>query len=347
MKTMNKLYTLCVALPLILISIAAPAQDASLYEQAVPVPDDSEQSLISGRRDAMAAVLVKVSAERGVAANAAVGAALDKAADYVPRYGFRTAGAGGLALWAAFDPAAIDRLLASVGASQWRGARPDALVWLISKGPDGLLVEASDGGSAVVEVLQRRAGERGLQVVLPMRDLEDRQALSAAALWANETVAVRAASQRYRVGLVMVGRMEQGADGLWSGRWTVYQGTERRDWSNSAASRADLVAAAVDWNADSLSAVYAGGGSGGGGGSMVLRVGGLGSFGDYLRVSSYLQRLGAVASVRPLRLSSDSAEFDLGLAGSRQGLQRILALEGVLAQEATADGGGADYRLLR
>jgi hypothetical protein len=347
MKTMNMLYAICAALPLMLISAVLPAQDSSLYEQAVPVPDDSEQSLIRGRRDAMAAVLVKVSGDRGVTTNAAGGAALDKAGDYVTRYGFRSAEGGGVGLWAAFDPVAIDGLLASAGASQWRGARPDALVWLISKGSDGLVVEASDGGSAVVQALQQRAGDRGLQVVLPMLDLEDQQTLSTEALWVNDTAVVRAASQRYRVGLVIVGRMEQGADGQWSGRWTVYQGTERRDWSNRAASRAELVSAAVDWNADSLTAVYAGGGTGVGGGSMALRVGGLASFGDYLRVSSYLQRLGPVAAVHPRRLSDDSVEFDLNLAGSRQGLQRILALEGVLAQDAAVDGGEADYRLLR
>lgn len=340
-------------LPLLLAAAYSSAQDLTLYEHSVAVADDSEQTLVSARRDAMEAVLLKVSGERGVTANAALSDALGHAQDYVARYGFRRAerGAAQLYLWAAFDAAAINGLLASAGLSEWRGARPDSLVWLIVQGPGGPVIEGSEGDSTVIQALRGRAEERGLKAVVPLLDLQDQRALSVSDLWGNSPDAIRSASARYRVGVILVGRMEQTSAGQWSGQWTVYQGGESRNWRNSAATPEALAVAAMDWHADSLTAVYSGGGArmvgGATGGSMLLRVGGLGAFSDYLRVSRYLQGLSPVAGVQPIRLSGDLGEFDLRLAGSREGLQRLLSLEGMLAPVAAGAGGGAEYRLVR
>lgn len=353
---------------LALLWLAQPtlAQAEGLYEQAVVVPDDSEQSLVQGRRDAMAAVLVKVSGSTAAASSSTLREALDRAADYASRHGFRRAGPDGaqLQLWAAFDPPAIDALLAAAGLPQWRGDRPETLVWLVT-GPSvaGPSMDPADNDE-VLQALKARADARGLALVVPLFDLQDQRALSAEQLWAGDGDAVRAASARYRPGLVLVGRLTPGVD-RWSGQWTLYQGDERRDWQNSAADGAALAEAAMDWQADGLAALYAAPGAGGGSSGERLSVGGLRNFGDFLRVTDYLARSSQVNAVRLTRIHQDVAEFSLDLSGSPAALRRLLSLEGVLAAVpaglGTAPGpaGGAghpggsaagdsvDYRLMR
>lgn len=341
-------------LALLWVVTPVSAQDSSLYEQGVAVQDDSEQSLLSARKEAMAAVLVKVSGERGVTANAAVAEALRHAEDYVARYGFRRGDDGQLQLWAAFEQNAINDLLTSAGLAKWRGARPDTLVWLVTQGPDGLVVDGVEGDTAALLALRGQAAERGLPLVTPLLDLQDQRALSAEQLWSNDADAIRSASARYAAPVILVGRVRSGSAG-WSGQWTVYQGSERRDWQNRAASSEELVQAAMDWQADGLAAVYVGAGAGiaaGGGAATlgeVLTVGGLQSFGDYLRVSQYFERSSQVTAVRLTQMRADTAEFTLDLAGSPDALRRVLTLEGVLVPTMAAGtgGDGADYRLSR
>lgn len=344
-------FTSLMALFLLLSAALSFAQDRSLYEDSIAVEDDSDQSLVSARREAMEAVLVKVSGSRDVLASDGIRAALRDAETYTTRYGFQAgsgADAGQLYLWAAFDPAAIDALLAAEGQSQWRGRRPDTLVWLVTDTGSERVIEGADGDTALLQSLRQEAAKRGLKVLVPLFDLQDQRAISASDLWGDFPTAVTAASARYPAGVVLVGRMQQQGD-KWVGNWSVYQGGGRQDWENRAASRQALVASALEYHADRLSSLYAGpADSGAAAGSTVLQVSGVTSLQDYLRVTSYLQNLGVVASVWPLSMQGDQVEFNLNLEGSVQGLQRVLSLEGVLSALPGSESGAAlpAYQLL-
>lgn len=351
MNISMRLITSLTAFVLLLSATVSFAQDLTLYEHSIAVEDDSDQSLVSARREAMEAVLVKVSGSRDVLASDGIDTALRDAETYTSRYGFQAgsgADAGQLYLWAAFDPVAIDALLAGSGQSQWRGSRPDTLVWLVTDTGTERIIEGANGDTALLQSLRQDAAERGLKVLVPLFDLQDQRAITASDLWGDFPQAVTAASARYPAGVVLVGRMQPQGDN-WIGNWTVYQGGGRQDWENRAASQQALVASAMQYHADRLSAVYAGPADiGTAAGSTVLQVSGITSLQDYLRVSAYLQNLGAVASARPLSMSGDRVEFNLNLDGSVQGLQRVLSLEGVLSA-VPGDASGAAlpvYQLL-
>jgi hypothetical protein len=348
---MMRFFSALAALSVLLAVPLVYAQDLALYEYSIAVEDDSDQALISGRRKAMEAVLVKVSGSRDALATDSVINAVRDAERYATRYGFQAgsgANAGQLYLWAAFDPAAIDALLVDSGQSQWRGSRPETLVWLVTETDSGRFIEGTEGDSALLQSLRQSASERGLRVLVPLFDLEDQNAISASELWGNFPEAVTAASARYPAGVVLVGRMQQqGSE--WLGNWSAYQGGGRQDWDNRAASQSALVADALQTHADRLSAVYATPlDSGYAAGTTLLQVSGVNSLQDYLRVTAYLQNLGAVDSVQPARMDGDQVEFKLNLGGSIEALQRILALEGVL--RALPDGAGGaglpGYQLL-
>jgi len=342
MNNMCRFLFILTALAALLSASLTTAQDLTLYEHSIAVEDDSDQSLVAGRRDAMEAVIIKVSGSRDALSSDSVIAAVRDADNYASRFGFQAgsgADAGQLYLWAAFDPAAIDALLASSGQAQWRGSRPETLVWLVTETGSGRIIEGADGDTALLQSLRQSASERGLKVLVPLFDLEDQRAISASDLWGDFPEAVTAASARYPAGVVLVGRMQQLGD-KWQGNWTVYQGNERQDWDNRAATQQALVASALQFHADRLTSVYAGPASiGAAAGSTTMQVSGITSVQDYLRVTAYLQNLGAVASVRPLSMSGDRVEFTLNLDGSVQGLQRVLSLEGVLSALPGSDVG--------
>ena len=351
MNTNTRFFTTLAAFLLLLAVPVSFAQDLGLYEHSIAVEDDSDQSLITARREAMEEVLVKVSGSRDVLASNSIIAATRDAGTYATRYGFQAgkgADAGQLYLWAAFDPAAIDALLAGSGQPQWRGSRPDTLVWLVTDTGSERVLEGADGDTPLLQSLRQSAADRGLKVLVPLFDLQDQRAISASELWGDFPEAVAAASARYPVGVVLVGRLRR-QGGKWQGHWTVYQGAERQDWENRAASRQALVASALQFHADRLTAVYAGPtDTGAAAGSTVLQVSGIKSLRDYLRVTAYLQNLGVVASVRPLSMHADQAAFTLHLEGSVQGLRRVLSLEGVLSVLSGSESGAAlpAYQLL-
>ncbi len=330
-----------------LLSLTLPlawGQDAALYEYRVLVPDDSEDSLNSGLRQALVGVLVKVTGDSAVGNSPGVAAAVKKARDNASRYGFQqeidASGESQLYLWASFAPDAVASLLAEQGLRQWQGRRPRTLVWVISQESGGRFIEGAEGDSAVIDTLRDAAGRRGIEIVVPLHDLEDQRTLTASDLWGNFADVIRAASARYPAGVVLVGRLQPLAGGGWSGRWTVYQGDEHHDWEGTAGSREELAAAAITVHADRLASVYGSGAAAtaepeqlagtAGAAELRLHLQGLGGFGRYLRVSAYLGGLGVVAAIDPVMVAGDRAEFLLRLNGSVGGLERVLALEQVL-----------------
>jgi len=355
---MKKLKTVSLLLLSLLLLPHLPlwAQQQTRYEHSVAVADDSDRSLAVARRAAMEAVLVEVSGNSAVASGDGVAVALENAQDYVARYGFQAGSgsdSGQLYLWVAFDPAAIDVLLDEAGGAQRSGGGSETLVWLVSQQGSERVIEGVDGDSSLIAPLRQRAQQRGVAVVMPLLDLQDQRAVTASDLWGNFPEAVIAASARYPAGVVLVGRIEPQGLG-WVGHWSVYQSGRQRDFETRGESREQVVIAGVDVHADQLGAVYTGSPagadaivSGPAAGTVLMQVVGVATFADYLRLSSYLQRLAVVGSVRPQQLNGDRVALRVDLRGGIAGFQRTLSADGVLAAGAPAgaQAGLPEYQL--
>ncbi|NGX15540.1 DUF2066 domain-containing protein [Wenzhouxiangella sp. XN24] len=308
---------------------AGAASVAGLYEAEAAFEGERE----AGFRAALAQVLVRVTGRRDVVDRPAVEPLLDDAAAYVQQ--FRQPGPG--RLWAAFDGVAVERELARLGLPVWGVERPGTLLWIAvdAGGGERFVVASGDevpAESAIRQQVLDAAARRGIPVVFPLMDAEDRSRASFAEVWGGFEDSIRDASARYGVDAVLVGRLS--ADDLGYGRWTFYGADGVARWSGD-------VGASIDRLADRFAARFAVVTTGAAR-EVRLAVSGVETIADYGRVSRFLGSLTAVERVGVERVEQDRIVYRIELRGGADALGEAVRLDGLLRADDTA---GPEYEL--
>ncbi len=237
-----------------------------------------------------------------------------------------------------FDPEAVSGLLTEAGVPVWGRARPAILLWLaVEQGGQRLLV-GGEQGKAWQERLRREARRRGLRLLFPLLDLEDQAAVRFADVWGDFAGAIQRASRRYQSTTVLVGRLYARWDGIWEGRWSLYEFGKEEDstrlplsWALRDPSPSVLLAAGVDGTADRLARRYAQLLDLKAANAVTLRVEGVRTLAQYARVLRYLQSLDPVERLRVLAVEEAAVVFEAGITGTRRSLQQTIAFGGTLA----------------
>ena len=340
-----------------------------LYEAQVPVVTQGETERASALVKAFEAVLVKVTGRRDAVAAPEVREALRQPMAYVQQYLYRPLPPRAAVddeppphtqvMRVRFDAQAINRLVQRAGVPLWGRVRPTTLIWVaVEDGMERYLLGA-DGHEELRALLEGEAQRRGLPMLLPLLDMEDRNALFFTDVWGNFQDTILRASARYQVAAVAVGRLLREPDGRWSARWSLYHEGEAEHWFVPADGQVKAVAGGVDGAADALGARYARAVSPDGRQLADLAVSGIAGLADYGRAMAYLRSLDQVRDLQVLGVEGDSVFFRVRLGGDADGLARTIAFGSTLArvQAGTATSpappreGGADipalsYRLL-
>lgn len=325
----------------LLLPMAAPAQDPSLYEGEAPVSDQGEAQRIAALPRALAQVLDKVTGEAGTGARPELAAALSDAPRLMQQYRYRQdvdtrSGTPELRLFliARFDPVAVDSMIGRAGLPIWPSPRPKPLLWLAIDDGRGPRLVGQAQASAVAP-LTRRGTERGLGFAFPKADLADQTVGGAQAVWSNDLESVRTAATRYgRRAPLVIGRMER-APGGWSAQWRLLdQGRELHSWNSLDPDASVVLAAGADGAATALARAYAELVLGGEPGDYAVVVTGLDQATDYARTLQYLQKLPIVQAVQVIEASGDRVHLMLTLRSGVEGLVRLADGGGVLQPEA-------------
>lgn len=330
---------------LFLALVAAPlaAQDVALYEGETTVDSQSPEQRGAALPRALAQVLVKVSGDPSIVADAQSQGALSGAASLMQRYRYRqeTVMQNGVpalksVLIAQFDQAAVEALIGRTGHTVWPSPRPAPLLWLaIDDGRGARLV--GEAQSSAVASLLRRGRDRGLGFSFPQADLQDQTVAGAQAVWRSDLGAVRSAASRYGAEAVLVGKMQRGASG-WTVDWILLdQGNELRRWSSTDPDATVVLAAGADGAASALARRYAQDILTGAAGNYVVVVAGLAAADDYGRVVQYLQSLPIVQAIAVREARDDTLVLDLSLRAGLEGLARLIERGGVLRSDGTRD----------
>lgn len=323
-----------------------PAVSAPLYEAEVPVADQSAGTRGAALRSAMTEVLVRVSGDRAVERQPGVATLLAEPGPYVQQFGYRPAPAAGelpWRLWVRFDGAGLERAMRDRGLPYWGRERPETLVWVAVEQDGRRQLLGEPDASEVKDRLQAAARRRGLPLIFPLMDLEDRTRVNFSDVWGGFLEPVLAASARYRPQALLVGRLHQSDTGAWQASWTLRVQESEQRWSGSDLQLMALTAAGIDRAADELAARYAILDTGGDGGRLRIRVAGVLGTGDYVRLNRYFASLSAVQSAQLQALAGNRAEYLLQLQGDEQGFERALAIGSVLRPDP--DAGPRYYRL--
>ena len=322
------------------LALLAPASaHADRVEGLYAAEVELEQDRDAAFGAALEQVLVRVTGRRDIAAREEAAPLLADAAAYAQQ--FRQPAAG--RLWVAFDGAALEAELARRGLPVWGADRPLTLLWVATDTGGGSRFVVASGAELEAEAqirdaLLEAARRRGLPVMFPLMDAEDRARASFAEVWGGFDDAILAASARYGADAVLVGRVNAADPGF--ARWTLLEDSGTQRWSGS-------LAESIDRLADQFAARF-GVVSSGGVRPLRLGVAGIGSVEDYARVLRSLERLTAVEGLSVERVEGDSAVFRLTLRGTPEALAEAIALGRVLSPEPARPAGvDLGYRVAR
>ena len=334
-------------------SAGGPARCAELllYETEVPWSDRDGEDRASAFRQALRQVLVKVTGMRRLAETARIAPLIENAQGLVQQYQLRTAtvrrGEAAVQeprLWTRFDEAAVDRLVREAGLPVWSRSRPPVLSWVAAERDGSPRMAGAEGAEEMAEILRHAADSRGVSLVLPLLDLEDQVLAGPPELWVEAEERIRAASERYRPGGILIGRI--GRDVLWEARWSLLlPGTAQR-WRTEGDLFALVVDEGVQEAIDALAAHYASPVPETTGAGIVVSVSGVHDFMGYARTMRYLESLEEVESVDVLAVFSGRLRLGLKLRTGVAELRGLVALGSTLAEDAGDVDGALALRLL-
>lgn len=307
-------------------------------EVRVPIASQQPAEREDGLRRALEQVLVRLTGRDDIAADQAVSALLAEPDRYVQRFRYERDGEI-LRLVALFDEAALGRTLAEKQVPTWSAHRSPVLVWLaVERGSERLLVGA-DEAPELREELEEAARRRGLRLMFPLLDAEDRRRTGFTDVFGGFMERVRQASERYGTELVLTGRAHREA-GEWVGRWILSDGRRETMWASSAAELPATVDAGLRELARRLFQEQAALPlAGSPEADLMLSITGVESLRDYIRARRYLAGVSGVRAVRPLQLEANSVVLELELEIDAARVLRSLEMGRHLArlQEEPAD----------
>lgn len=327
---------------LLLVSLAQAEVVSDLYEAESPVAGQGGEARAEGIRDAFARVLVKVSGDRGLLSNPEAGKLLDRASSYIQQYRYRMLQQGtetskpdkpDRLLWVRFDERAVNRLLRESGVPVWGLTRPSVLVWLGEEQGAARSLVSPEQQPGFKTTISHVAAARGLPVIFPLMDMEDRSALPVSDLWGGFEGDIRRASQRYLPDVILVGRLRD-MGGAWEGDWTLYLADRVNRWQTRADNKFALAADGLQQASDALALRFAPQQVSEGSTRLRIRIHGLTRLADYVLVRDYLQSLAMIEKLDLLSAEPETVSFLARVQGGREVLERGIQLGAVLEPAA-------------
>ncbi len=336
MKFLSVINIFAVFTALALALLSVPDADAlvvdGLYVQEIAVTDQGDAERLRAYQEGLTEVIIKVTGEERWLQSGDVSRALRDAQSYVQEVTYRTSSAGSAPqtfIRVIFDRALVDRMLTTAGIPVWDRNRPSVLLWLTVQGADGQReLLGSDSEHPVLALISEFSRKRGVPILLPLMDVEDRRNLPVDVAWSLNEQAIRNASARYGADSVLSGRVLQSPAGDLVGLWQflfrerveTFDSVERdlAIYTNSALNRVTAHLAthfALARQASTQSDER-----------VTLRVEGVDDVTAYVDLLAYLQTLSVVQSVAASLLDGTSLELDVQLSGSTYLFTEFLSL---------------------
>jgi hypothetical protein len=300
---------------------ALPAQAllvAGLYEQEIQVQDQGDSERLRAYREGMAAVVLKVTGDERHLRNSAIERAVRDAQSYVQEVSYRTDASAAEArtfIRMSFDSALLNQTLMSSGVPVWDRERPVVLLWLTVQNATGVReVLSADSEHPMLEIVREFARVRGLPVLLPVMDLEDRRNLPADVAWSLDESRIRAASVRYGADAILGGRLLESPTGDLVGLWQFLFRDSVASFDAFERDLAVLTLGTLNRVTGQLAAHYAFNSMEAPADARVrVRVEGMDSARDYVDLMAYMDSLAVVDTAAAALLDGAAIELDVRL----------------------------------
>lgn len=329
---------------LLLMTVTALPALQRVHEAAVPVPDRSEAARERGVREALGEVLVRLSGERSVLSRSGAEALLAKPGRYLQQYQYEQV--EGLMLRVGFDATALEDAMREYGLPLWGRTRSPLLVWLAVDDADRRFLVGAGDAEPLADELRAAAQRHGVELVLPLLDLEDQARLGYSDVASGDLTRIAQASERYQARAVLAGLLQR-LDGVWTGRWVQRSAGGAVRWQDSAAAPGALLDQALGEAAQRLAprsppSPYAGLAAS----RLAVAVEAVDGLDDYVRVTEHLRALAPVSGVALMSTGPGRLEFQVDVQGGAAALDQALAGDALLVPVPRGGTEGvARYRL--
>lgn len=330
------------ALLCVIISLPAYAVEIpGLFTAEVPFDRSERDAQALAYDAALAVVLLRVSGSELLNDTELYEALFPNPERYVIR--FRQGSAD--TLFVSFDGEALTKALRDAGQTVWGDDRPLTLIWLaVDYGqgdrqivaatddldPDPMTLpldpdapEAIDRNRMMRERILDIANGRGLPVLFPMMDSEDLARVSSADIWGGFDEQILAASERYGVESVLIGRVPAGQ--FERERWHYYFGPEQRVWAGEPefviSQVADFLAGEFAIRGDAPVR------------TVSVNISGIFTVDAYGGVQTLLDGISVVDGYRITEVDGDTLRLEVNAVGGAERLARALRLAGLLEEE--------------
>ncbi|GAA5316423.1 MAG: DUF2066 domain-containing protein [Candidatus Pelagadaptatus aseana] len=334
---MPKRVAACVLAGLLLVSASASAELVrDLYTQSVLVANQSEETRREAAQEALKKVLQRVSGTPDVLHSPELMGLITRAESYLESFHYESSDelidyrgqevkASKLVL--RFSGSTLETFLRQVRLPVWPANRPSILVWLVTDSAAGKQMVSPEMADPVAELLPQVARDLGLPISRPLFDLQDQMAANAADFWRLDRRAVRAASQRYPVDAVLIGRYSQTSTGLWLATWSLEHKNNQNIFDSQAIEPEALLTDGLQQVAAYLAGLYGVVASEVPGNALVLELSSVATFADYIGALDYLNGLTIVSHVAPHSIAGDRMRLQLFVEGGRSVLLDTLELD--------------------
>jgi len=357
LSALNRVVAGLLSLLVLLLAFAVSAEQVKqMHTQAALVPNQSAEEREVAASSALAQVLVRMSGSVDVLNAPAIERLLQRPEAYLESFHYETSEElidyRGQPVQAArlvlkFSGSALEKALRNAQQPVWPANRPSSLVWLVAQEAGGVQVINPAEDELLDRFLTRAATNVGLPVALPLLDLQDQMAVSAADLWALDQEAIRTASRRYAVDAVLVGRYSETSSGQWMASWLFEHKSKQQLFDSEGTSREEMIETGLQRVATYLSGLYGVVASDMPANALVAKIDGVDVFADYVQALEYLNRLAIVGHVGLLSLEGDVMTVSLFVEGDDSVLMDTLALDRKLnhIEDLATQGTVPQYRM--
>ena len=227
-----------------------------------------------------------------------------------------------------FSATLINELLLEAKIPVWDSNRPSVLVWMTLQdeaGERSLL--SSETNPEIVSLIRDFADDRGLPIIFPVLDFEDRRNVTEDTIWSLDEAVIRQASMRYGADSIMSGRLHFTAGGDLVGVWQFIFQDQTLMFDGVDQELKPYLNAPFDKITTQLASYFAIVPETSDFEIVQLRIDGIGNLQAYSSLVIYVNGLGLVESVTTTALDGDRLDLSLSLLGDPNQLAELIALD--------------------
>jgi uncharacterized protein len=322
-------YRLLISAISILFCFSASAVEVTdLYQDILQVDDKTRDTRLAASRKALLNVLVKVSGDETADQNKLAQQRTKDISDYMLKFEYDERANGQLKLVVKFEARKIDALIKELNLPLWGAQRPLVAIWLGIEDNWRRELVTQESYPQLEQLIYDKAGRRGLPVVVPLLDLQDRRLVGIPEVWGNFSEPVEEASKRYSAERSITARMYQEQN---SNNWVLdwrFTNDELFESNRLTGDKQQIVAQMIDTLAQGLANEYAiDPNAYYEQAAATLTLKGTKNFVDIELAKRRLLNLSVVTQASILRKTQDLVEFKLNHTGSMNDLKKALGLD--------------------